>query len=203
MTRIDWLEELSARGALLSGHFLLSSGRHSNAYVQCARALEDPALAEQMGHALSDAVHVEFDRVIAPPLGGLLIGHEVARAAGTNFLFPERDAHGALCLRRGFSLVPDEEILIVEDVITTGRTTRELISLVAAAGSRPVGIAAIVDRSVIHAVDGFPIRALAQLVAETHAPDDCPACRRGTPIDRPGSRPPDHAAANGRRKEIA
>jgi len=191
MTERDWIDELTARGALWTGHFLLSSGRHSATYVQCARALEDPALAERMGRALADRMEEGFDRVIAPPLGGLLIGHEVARAAGRRFLFPERGSDGGFRLRRGFSIDRGERLLIVEDVVTTGRTTEELVALVEAAGGRPVGVAAIIDRTARGFAAGRRIRALAHVTAETYAPQDCPECRRGAALDRPGSRPPD------------
>ena len=184
-----WEELLERTGALLSGHFELSSGLHSPTYVQCARALEDPVDAEALarGIAGSFADH-EVDRVIAPPLGALLIGYEVARALGVAFTFPERDAEGRLLLRRGFSIAEGERILVVEDVITTGRTTHEVLELVAACGAKVAGVAAIVDRSSEHVLDGHPICALLRLEIPTFDPASCPLCREGIPLHKPGSR---------------
>jgi len=130
----------------------------------------------------------EVDRVVSPPLGGILIGYEVARALGKPFQFPERVPDGLFQLRRGFSIRPGERIAIVEDVITTGRTTRELMALLHGHGAQTVGVGAIVDRSVNHEVDGWPVRALVRLEIPTYAYSECPLCARGVPIAQPGSR---------------
>jgi orotate phosphoribosyltransferase len=183
-----WTSLLAATGAIQDGHFLLSSGRHSERYVQCARALELPRNAERMGRGMAALIHDPVDRVVAPPLGGLLIGYEVARHLGVPLAFPERGEDGAYVLRRGFELVEGERVCLVEDVITTGRTTNELIELVRSLGARTVAVAAIVDRSESHHVGGLPIRALLRLDIPTYAPAACPACRCGKPLYQPGSR---------------
>lgn len=188
-TEQDWLSVFTERGALHEGHFLLSSGRHTARYVQCAAVLDDPRLAGAIAEAILTRLTAPFDRVIAPPMGGLLIGHEVARAAGARLVFPERDAEGTFRFRRGFSIDPGERLCVIEDVITTGRTTRELFALVEAAGGVIAGLGAVVDRSEAHAVDGHPIRAALIIALSTYAPEDCPLCRAGTPITKPGSRP--------------
>jgi orotate phosphoribosyltransferase len=185
----EWMALLERTGALLSGHFLLSSGLHSSRYVQCARALEDPADAEALGKGLARGLRkIRIDRVISPPLGALLIGYEVARALGRPFSFPERDGRGRFTLRRGFLVQPGERVLVVEDVITTGRTTRELIEHLVGVGADVVAVGAIVDRSMEHAVGGFPIRALVELDIPTYEPATCPHCLTGEPIEKPGSR---------------
>ncbi len=183
-----WLDLLQETGAVQSGHFLLSSGRHSGRYVQCARVLEDPAHAETLGAALAACLPKGIDRVASPPLGGILIGYEVARGLGRPFLFPERGPDGRFQLRRGFTLRAGERICIVEDVVTTGRTTRELIDLVRGFGAEPVCSAAIVDRSETHAVEGMPIHALVHLSIPTYTYSECPLCASGTPLYQPGSR---------------
>ncbi|MEN6368889.1 MAG: orotate phosphoribosyltransferase [Thermotogota bacterium] len=183
-----WLDLLQATGAVQSGDFLLSSGRHSGRYVQCAKVLENPANAETLGAALAASLPKEIDRVASPPLGGILIGYEVARALGRPFLFPERGPDGRFQLRRGFTLRAGERICIVEDVVTTGRTTRELIDLVRGFGAEPVCSAAIVDRSETHAVEGMPIHALVHLSIPTYTYSECPLCALGTPLYQPGSR---------------
>ena len=184
-----WEALLERTGALLSGHFELSSGLHSPKYVQCARALEDPVDAEALARGIAESfADHEIDRVIAPPLGALLIGYEVARALGVAFTFAERDAEGRLLLRRGFSIAEGERILVVEDVITTGRTTREVLGLLAASGARIAGVAAIVDRSSEHMLNGLPIYALLRLEIPTFDPAACSLCEQRIPLTKPGSR---------------
>jgi len=184
-----WLDLLQATGAVQSGHFLLSSGRHSGRYVQCAKVLEDPANAATLGDALAAQLSTEgIDRVASPPLGGILIGYEVARALGRPFLFPERGPDGRFQLRRGFTLRAGERIGIVEDVVTTGRTTREMIDVIRGFGAEPVCLAAIVDRSEGHVVEGMRVHALVHLDIPTYAYSECPMCASGTPLYQPGSR---------------
>ncbi len=184
-----WYELFVRRRALLEGHFLLSSGRHSPAYVQCAKVLERPEDCEVLGQALAaQASELSISRVIAPPMGGILIGYEVARALGVPFLFPERNGSGALSFRRGFTLEPNDRVLVVEDVVTTGMTTGEVLQLVRAKGAVPVGLMALVDRSEGHSVDGVEVGALLRLTIPTYAPDHCPLCAGGTPLTKPGSR---------------
>ncbi len=188
MTR-NWHELFVDRGALSEGHFLLSSGRHSPAYVQCAKVLERPADAEALGQTLAQRVAgLAVDRVVAPPMGGILIGYEVARALGVPFLFPERDESGALALRRGFSLPQGDRVVVVEDVVTTGLTTREVLQLVRTKGGTPVGLMALVDRSEEHHVDGLPVQAVLQLQFPTFSPEGCPLCADAVPLTKPGSR---------------
>ncbi len=188
----EWIELLTESGAMQQGHFLLSSGRHSGQYVQCALALEHPTRAKRLGAALAEALEQEIkagiDCVVAPPLGGILIGYELARQLDRPFLFPERLDNGQLALRRGFSLAPGTRVCIVEDVITTGRTPREVIRLVRDAGATPVGLAAIIDRSDDHEIDGLSISSVLQLEIPTYAAEACPLCAEGLPIVKPGSR---------------
>lgn len=194
--RPDWLAVLEDAGALTRGHFRLSSGLHSPAYVQCARLTEDPTRARRAGAALAAALVERLgtspDSVLAPAMGGLLIGHEVAAALGVPFRFTERDAGGAMALRRGFALAAGEEVAVVEDVVTTGRSTRETIELAEAAGARVVGVGALLDRSGGgEGASPFAVRfvALARLDLPTWRPEECPRCAAGEPVEKPGSRP--------------
>jgi orotate phosphoribosyltransferase len=181
-------------GAYLSGHFRLTSGLHSPEYLQCALVLQHPARAEQLGVALAAELRhaaggETIGVVVSPAMGGLIIGHEVARALGTRFLFTERDASsGKMILRRGFSLQPNEAAVVVEDVITTGGSTREVIEIVRAAGARPIAAGSILDRSGGAAQVGAPRLALAMLTVVSYPPDECPLCRQGLPVSKPGSR---------------
>ena len=184
----QWILLLGSTGAIQSGHFLLSSGRHSERYIQCAMALEHPDNATLLGQSIADTIATPVDRVLSPPLGGLIIGYEVARHLNVPFAFPERDSEGRLDLRRGFELHLNERICLVEDVITTGKTTQELLDLVRRMGAQPVAVGAIVDRSETHRLDGLPIRSLVQLKIPTFMPETCPLCQRGIPLLQPGSR---------------
>jgi orotate phosphoribosyltransferase len=180
-------------GAYLSGHFRLTSGLHSPEYLQCALVLQHPAHAERLGAKLASELRgaagtTAIGVVISPAMGGLIIGHEVARALGTRFLFTERDASGKMTLRRGFSLQPDEAAVVVEDVITTGGSTREVVGIVKAAGARPIAAGSIIDRSGGRAEAGAPRVALATLEVVSYPPEDCPLCRQGLPVIKPGSR---------------
>jgi orotate phosphoribosyltransferase len=180
-------------GAYLSGHFRLTSGLHSPEYLQCALVLQHPAHAERLGAQLATELRglagtTAIGVVISPAMGGLIIGHEVARALGTRFLFTERDASGKMTLRRGFSLQPGEAAVVVEDVITTGGSTREVVGIVKAAGARPVAAGSIIDRSGGKAEVGAPRVALATLEVVSYPPEDCPLCRQGLPVTKPGSR---------------
>lgn len=192
--RERWIATLKETGAMQIGHFLLSSGRHSGEYVQCALALQLPENSERFGRALAEAIATateaggSIDCVISPPLGGILIGYEVARHLGRPFLFPERGNDAGLQLRRGFSLAPATRVCVIEDVITTGRTTREVIELVRNAGARPVALGAIIDRSVDHKIDGLAVSSVLRLDIPTYAPEECPLCVAGIPITKPGSR---------------
>lgn len=177
-------------GAYLSGHFRLTSGLHSPEYLQCARVLQYPQHAERFGLAMRAALKdLVVDVVCAPAMGGLIIGHEVARAFGVRFIFTERDGEGKMTLRRGFTLEPGERVLIVEDVITTGGSTREVVQLLQAAGARVLAAASIIDRSGGHADVGVPRIALATLDVTAYEAAVCPMCAQGLPVVKPGSRP--------------
>lgn len=186
--REKWRGLLEAAGALQSGHFLLSSGRHSARYVQCARVLERPNVAAEVGMTLAARLPRDVDRVASPPLGAILVGYEVARHLDVRFLYAERADGGLLNLRRGFAVEPGERIALVEDVITTGRTTGELVDLMERLGAMVVAVAAIVDRSTDHDVCGHTIESLLRLSIPTYAPHECPLCEAEMPITKPGSR---------------
>lgn len=176
-------------GALLEGHFQLTSGLHSPGYLQCALVLQDPPNAEALGRAIAARVGgLGAGAVLSPALGGLIIGHEVARALGVRAIFAERQ-EGALVLRRGFSLAAGERVIVVEDVVTTGGSTRETMDVARAAGAEVVGAASIVDRSGGGAALGVPYHALVTLALPTYPPETCPLCAGGSPAVKPGSRP--------------
>jgi orotate phosphoribosyltransferase len=187
------LDLFSRTGAYLEGHFRLSSGLHSPAYLQSALVLQYPHFAELLGRKLAAALspltdHEPIGLVVSPALGGLIIGHEVARAMGVRFLFTERDAARKMSLRRGFSIDPGEKAVVIEDVITTGGSTREVIDIVRAFGGLPVAAGSIVDRSGGAAELGIPRRCLETLEVPTYETGDCPMCARGDPVVKPGSR---------------
>jgi orotate phosphoribosyltransferase len=188
------LEIFRSTGAYLQGHFRLTSGLHSAEYLQCALVLQHPAAAERLGRLLADELRqyapAGVKLVAAPALGGLIIGHEVARALGTRFLFTERDANTkVMALRRGFTVSPGETALVVEDVITTGGSTQDVIEVLTAAGARVLAAGSIIDRSGGHASVGVPRVALATLQVAAHYPEQCPMCALGIPVVKPGSRP--------------
>lgn len=183
------IERFKRTGALLEGHFILSSGLHSPNYLQCALVLQYPAEAEAFGRALTERYQGEaVVTVAAPAIGGLIIGYEVARSLGARFIWTERDGAGTMTLRRGFSISRGESVLVVEDVITTGGSTRETISTLTQAGARVVGAASIIDRSAGRADVGVPRFALATLDVPSVASDVCDACARGEQAIKPGSR---------------
>lgn len=176
-------------GALLRGHFLLTSGLHSPNYLQCARVLQYPTHAERLGAAIADRFRDRrISCVVSPAIGGIVIGHEVARALGARSIFTEREANGEMTLRRGFVLGEDERVLVVEDVITTGGSTRETIDAAIAAGGKVVGAASVIDRSGGTAEVGVPRVALATLQVETYDASKCPLCATGSVAVKPGSR---------------
>ncbi len=181
-------------GAYLRGHFRLTSGLHSPEYLQCALVLQHPEHAARLGAALARAfapllAGARVNVVASPAVGGLIIGHEVARALGARFIFAERDAAGKMTLRRGFAVAPGETAVVVEDVVTTGGSTREVVDLLAAAGASVLAAGSIIDRSGGAAAVGVPRAALATLQVVAYPPDDCPLCREGLPVVKPGSRP--------------
>jgi orotate phosphoribosyltransferase len=182
------LDMFKRSGALLEGHFKLTSGLHSERYLQSALVLQYPDLAEQLGAALAERTrHLQPTVVLSPALGGIVIGQEVARALHVRALFAERQ-EGALTLRRGFTLSDADRVLVVEDVLTTGGSTRETAAIAQAKGAQVVGAAVIIDRGSDPARLNLPLQSLVQLQVPTYQPDACPLCAAGTPAVKPGSR---------------
>ena len=181
------LETFREAQAYLNGHFRLTSGLHSSEYLQSALVLQHPVFAERLGRSLAESMP-KGQVVASPALGGLIIGHEVARAMGARFVFTERDPAGKMVLRRGFSLDPQETVVVVEDVVTTGGSTREVIELVQASGVQVLGVGSIIDRSGGKVDLGVPRVALATLNAVSWTPEECPLCKQGLPVVKPGSR---------------
>ena len=183
-------QRLLQTGAILRGHFRLSSGLHSDSYFQCARLVSHPQHAEYVGRSLAEKVRKQgllpIDVVIGPALGGIVVAHEVARALGVCALFAERQS-GTLCLRRGFAIDPGQRVLVVEDVITTGGSAKETADLVSSQGGIVVGYASIVDRGECH--DLSPLVSLLQIHPQVFSEADCVLCKQGIPIQKPGSRP--------------
>jgi orotate phosphoribosyltransferase len=181
-------------GAYLKGHFRLTSGLHSPEYLQCALVLQHPTIAEQLGADLARQLREiaggkPLGVVAAPAIGGLIIGHEVARALGARFVFAERTDKKTMALRRGFTVSPGETAVVVEDVITTGGSTREIIELLRDGGVDVVAAGSIIDRSGGAADLGVQRTALATLNATTFPEEVCPMCKQGLPVEKPGSRP--------------
>ncbi|MBI4590603.1 MAG: orotate phosphoribosyltransferase [Candidatus Rokubacteria bacterium] len=188
MTQQEVLAIYETTGGLLRGHFLLTSGLHSDVYLQSALVLQHPTHAETLCRELAEPFRDDgVQVVVAPAIGGILVAHEVARALGARCLFAERD-DGAMRLRRGFALRPGERCLVVEDVITTGGSTREVIQVVEDGGGLLVGVGALIDRSGGTAAFAVKKAALATLAVPTYKPEDCPLCKGGTPAVKPGSR---------------
>jgi orotate phosphoribosyltransferase len=183
---LSLLDELQARGAILDGHFKLSSGRHSNRFVQKFRILEDPLVVERVAKSIVERFREsEPTVVVSAAVGGIVLGYECARQLGTLGIFVEKE-HGVPTLRRGFALGPDDRVLVVEDVVTTGLSVREVMGVVLAAGAKVAGVGLIVQRA---AVDfGVPSFALLDLPIESYAPEACPQCAAGESITEPGSR---------------
>jgi orotate phosphoribosyltransferase len=189
MSSEELLDLFRRSGALLEGHFRLSSGLHSAGYLQCALVLSHPQHAETLGRAIADATREwRPTLVLSPALGGVVIGHEVGRGLGVRAMFAERQ-DGVLTLRRGFVLSETDRVLVVEDVLTTGGSTRETMQVATAAGARVVGAASIVDRSGGNARFEVPFASLLSVDLPTYEPDRCPLCAQGLPVTKPGSRP--------------
>ena len=188
MTQTEVLDLFRQAGALLEGHFKLSSGLHSNRYLQSALVLQHPDFAERMGRALAARLeHLQPTVVLSPALGGIVIGQEVGRALQVRSIFAERQ-DGKLTLRRGFTLAPADRVVVVEDVITTGLSTRETIDVAEGAGARALGAAAIIDRGVDPGRLNVPLQALVRMEVAAYAADACPMCAAGEPVVKPGSR---------------
>lgn len=189
MTPQEVLALFEKTGALLSGHFLLTSGLHSSTYLQCALVLQHPTYAEALGVELANHFRDErLDLVIAPALGGIIVAHEVARALGVRALFTEREG-GEMRLRRGFAIRAGERCLVVEDVVTTGGSTKEVMAVVESAGGVVAGVGALIDRSGGAVAFSVKQASLVPLSIENFPPETCPFCRQGfPPLVKPGSR---------------
>lgn len=189
LTRDELLDLFRRSGALLDGHFRLTSGLHSSAYLQCALVLSRPSDAELLGRDIADKVRsCDPTVVLSPALGGIVIGHEVGRALGVRALFAERQ-EGVLTLRRGFMLAENDRVLVVEDVLTTGGSTRETMQVARAAGAQVVGVGSIVDRSAGTLAFDVPSASLLSMSVPAYEPDKCPLCAKGLAVVKPGSRP--------------
>lgn len=190
MTPVNVIERFKETEAFLEGHFILSSGLHSPNYLQCALALKHPTNASEFGEAIAQHFkNVQVETVASPAIGGLIIGYEVARALNANFIWTERE-NGQMTLRRGFTVGPGERILVVEDVVTTGGSTRKTIEALERAGAKVISAASIIDRSGGDADVGVSRVALATLTVPAFEPSVCPLCAQGSVAVKPGSRKP-------------
>lgn len=202
MTDKEILKIFVEKKALLEGHFLLSSGLHSEKYLQCAKLLQYPDLATQLGAELAAKLRPQSPQlVVGPALGGIFVSFEVARALGVRSVFTER-SEGQFELRRGFEIGPGERVLIVEDVVTTGKSTLEVVEVARKLGAQIVGVGCLVDRSGGQADFGVPFASLLKVSVTTYPAADCPLCRKGIPLVKPGSRkvPDAGAEAPGKKK---
>lgn len=187
MTEAEVLEALRVAGAILDGHFQLTSGRHSDRYVQCARVLEDPALTTRLAQTAAARIgERRVDMVAAPAVGGIVFGFALAQALGVKFIFSEREA-GRMSLRRGFDVPRGARVLIAEDVVTTGGSVAEVASVVAAAGGEPIAVVSVIDRGGPKAFE-LELVPLLRLQVESWDPSECVLCASGAPVKRPGSR---------------
>ncbi len=185
------LEILKKSESLLEGHFLLSSGLHSDKYLQCARVFQYPDYSEELCKLLREKIFssgIKVDKVISPAIGGILIGYELSRQLSVPNIFAERDDSGKMTIRRGFSIKKGENILVVEDVVTTGGSVKEVINLVENAKGKVVGISAIANRGKEENPFEYPFVYLIRLNFKTYSPDSCPLCKKGIPIEKPGSK---------------
>ncbi len=176
--------------AYLQGHFKLSSGLHSGAYLQCALVLQDPIIAARLCKSLAEKFRVDKpDIVVGPAMGGIVLAYELARALGARAIFTERDSEGKMSLRRGFRIFPDNKVLIAEDVLTTGGSVKEVIALLDREDVVPVGVASLIDRS-SEKIDfsGIKQESLMKINVPTFQGDACPFCQEGIPVDKPGSK---------------
>ena len=207
MTQDEILELFKERGALLQGHFKLTSGLHSDSYLQCALLLQYGCDADRLGAELArkfkdPSREKPVTAVVSPAIGGIVLGYVIARALGARALFAER-VDGKFVLRRGFALAPGENVIVAEDVLTTGGSVREIISLVESAQAQVAGIAALADRSAGELQLSAPKQALLRLPLVTYAPDECPLCEQGISLIKPGSRQEGAAQGSGLRAQNA
>ncbi len=187
--RNELLRDLKTTGALMEGHFVLSSGLHSSGYVQCARLLQYPGLAEKYAGILSLSCEPgSIDAVIGPALGGVVIGYETARQLNARAIFSERGADGEMVLRRGFEIRPGERILIAEDVITTGKSIAEAIKIVGKKKGALAGVCCLIERGSGEFIPGIEITSIIRLQIDSYPAESCPFCEKGVPSEKPGSR---------------
>jgi len=195
LTEREVLEIFQKSGALLSGHFRLSSGLHSDKYLQCALVLQYPDLAEKLCNQLASRLNLrgsKIDAVVSPAIGGIIVGQEVAKVLGCRAIFCERE-EGKMKLRRGFEIGKEEKVVVVEDVVTTGGSVKEIVEIVRGEGGKVEGIGVIVDRSKPCLSDelvtlNLPLNSLLRIDIETYSPEECPICKKGIPLQKPGSR---------------
>ena len=189
MTNQEILNYMAETGALLTGHFQLRSGLHSDHYFQAALLLQHTRIAEKLCTELAAPWQGKgIDVVISPAVGGLVVGQEVGRALSTRAIFAEKDDNSNLLLRRGFTLKPGERVLVAEDVVTKGGRVQQTIDLVRSYGAEPVGVVVIADRSAGDVDFGIPFHALTKLQLQTFTPEECPLCKQGLAFDHPGSK---------------
>ncbi len=188
MKKEEVLKIFRESGALLDGHFLLTSGLHSPQYFQCALVLQDPKLAQTLCWEIAcQFMSEKVGVVIAPAIGGIVVAQEVARLIGAHAMFAERES-GEMTLRRGFQLKPNQRVLVVEDVVTTGGSVKEVIELVKKCGAELVGVGILVDRSQKKANFAVPFHAVMEMDVVTYQPEGCPMCKKNIPLVKPGSR---------------
>ncbi|MBR7158402.1 MAG: orotate phosphoribosyltransferase [Alphaproteobacteria bacterium] len=181
------IELLKESEALLEGHFLLSSGKHSNRYVQCAKVLRFPDKADKVLAITAEKVKdLDFDIVVGPAMGGIIVAYELGRQLGKEAIFAERDDEGKMSIRRGFTIQPGAKVLITEDVVTTGKSSMEVKEVVESMGGKAVAIACLADRTVGDI--GLPVYGAIKLDIAVYNPEDCPLCKEGIPYEKPGSR---------------
>lgn len=188
MHKKDIIDIFKKWGGMLEGHFLLTSGLHSDRYLQCALVLQDPTVAELLCRKLAAKIpQTKVDIVIGPALGGVTLAYEMARQLGALALFTERE-NGRMTLRRGFKIPPGAKVLVVEDVVTTGGSVREVMKVVKDLGGQVAGVASLVDRSNGRVELGYPLYSLLALEVVSYKPEECPLCEKGLPVVKPGSR---------------
>ena len=189
ITKERVLEILKKAGVLLEGHFLLTSGRHSGEYLQCARIFQDASYSEELCRALADKFRSEkIDLVIGPAIGAILISYETGRQLSVKNIFAERDSEGKMTLRSSFEIKKGERVLVVEDVVTTGGSVREVIDVVEKAGGVVAGVGSIIDRTNGKINFNVPYKAVLSIDVRSYEAEDCPFCKQGLPIVKPGSR---------------
>lgn len=188
MNEEETIEVINQTKAIQRGHFQLSSGLHADTYYQCALALEKPGIAEKMGDSLAKLFDgSDIDVVVSPAIGGIVLGFTTALSLGKRFIWAER-ANGVMVFRRGFSITHGERVLVIEDVVTTGGSVKEVIELVRAEGGKIAGLACLLNRGGSDKIAGTDLRALVNMMTNTYTPEDCPLCKAGRPIESPGSK---------------